>query len=247
MALNAPMRFGDAVHSVFVRCSISTSGNHHARFLEIVREFVRTAHTQLFPEAEWTPALARVEIPLTAGLQTYDWPDDCLPGRINFASVRDTEGNEIQLDFGMRPNERSAAQSGGTVRSDTPLLLTFVNGDLELTPAPASKWDTLIIDYVRSANSLADDADPMIVDGELVVQSATMKFKRHLGLPVGREDVAEHERYLDRVKGMQSTGGGFQIGGHQSSRNAVHKRNRIGDSTNSTGSSAPYDTDWSPY
>lgn len=241
------MTFGSAVHAVFIRCSMSTSGNQHARYIDLVREFVRSAHTQLYPEAEWTPALKRVEIVLSEGVQTYDWPDDIQPGRINFAAIRDADGSEIQLDFGLRPNERDASRTDGAVRSETPRLLTFVNEDLELWPAPNAVWTTLVIDGVRSVNSLVDDDTPLIVDGELVVQSATMKFKRHLQLSVTREDVAEHERYLSRVKGMQSTGEGFQLGGHQSTRNWVQKRNRVGDAGSRTGTGATFSEDWNPF
>lgn len=246
MSLNAPTRFGDAVNSVFIRCSVSTTGNQFSSFLPLVREFVRSAHTQLYPEGEWTSALVSTEIALTQGVVSYDWPDDCLPGRINFMSVLDTSNRAVLLDFGLKVNERSTANRATPVQG-CPLVATYMDGMIELTPAPDALWVTLRIEYTKSVTSLVDDEDELIVDGELVIQAAAMKFKDHLGLTVTPKDIAEHERYLSRLKAMQSNGEGFQLGGHQSIRNHVQKRNRIGAWRNNVGNSAPISDDWAPF
>lgn len=243
------MTFGEAVAAVFTRCSVSPVGSQAAMYLGLVQEFVRSAHTQLYPEAEWTPAIKRADIDLADGVKVYDWPDDMLPGQLNSASVVNSDGREVEVEISMiRPNERSAAlTTDGVARTGLPVLLTFVNGGWELNPAPNADWVTLRVDYLLSVGPLRDDAELLIVDGELVVQSATMKFKRHLGILVDKVDVAEHERYLARVKGMQSNGTGLQLGGHQSYRTHVQKRNRIAYDRNVNGSQAPYSTEWNPY
>lgn len=248
MALNPPTLFGDAVRSVFVRCSFSTSGNQSAAYRELVQEMVRSAHTQLYPEAEWTPAIVREEFALADGVQTYDFPDTIMPGRINAVTVTNDSGREVEVEIAAtRPNERDAARSEGVVRTGCPVLVSFVGQDMEFWPAPDETWVSATIDGVASSLTLRDDADPLVVDGELVIQAATMKFKRHLGLPVSRDDMAEHERYLARVKAMQSNGGGWQFGGRQAPKVSVQKRNRIGLQYRRTGNAATDTPDWNPF
>lgn len=226
MALPAALTLLDVRQAVLVRVGYSRESNHSANITEAVDEAIRSAHAELYPEADWVAGYATATITLSDGVADYDWPDETIPGRIDAVVVVDTIGRESLLEWGSRPNERDIANQSSS--GGCPLLVDIVDGVLRLRPTPDDSVASLLVDYRIAPSALTDDAHRIIVDPELVKQLATMKLKNYLGITVPSQDVATHERYLARVRAMHSTGEGFVFGGHKpASMEYRVRRNRI--------------------
>ncbi len=246
MALSLTPTLQETREEVLTRNGYATSGNKAANVQALVDSFVRAAQRELFVRMNWTMNQKRATLPLIQGQQQYDWPDDVEPGDIRTITVTHTNGHEYDVGMGLRTNERDASRTDGVVDEGRPVLATYVDKMIEFWPAPSAEYLIATIDYSIGSSVLVDDADRLVVDGEACIQLATMKFKRHLGIDVARDDVATFERYLTDLQSRQSTGEGFQLGGHQSFRNAVQKVNRVA-AQRRNGNGQPFSTEWNPW
>lgn len=247
MALALTPTLQETRQDVLVRTGYATSGNKAAAVQGVVDSFIRAAQRELYVRMNWTMNQKRISIPLVTGQQEYDWPDDLEPGDIRTITVVHSNGHEYDVQMGLRTHERDSARTDGVVQNTRPILATYVDRIIELWPAPSDDYVSLTVDYQLGMTALTDEQDRLVVDGEACTQLATMKFKRHLGLDVQNADVATFERYLNDLSARQSTGEGFQIGGHQSMRNAVQKVNRVATQARFVGNNTPYDTGWNPW
>lgn len=246
MALSLTPSLQETREEVLTRNGYATSGNKAANVQALVDSFIRAAQRELFVRMNWTMNQKRTSITFITGQQLYDWPDDLEPGDIRTITVVHENGREYDVKMGLRTNERDSSRTAGVVDEGRPVLATYVDKMLEFWPAPSSHYLTATIDYSLGSAALVDDAQRLVVDGEACIQLATMKFKRHLGLDVQPADVATFERYLVDLQARQSTGEGFQLGGHQSFRQAVQKVNRVA-AQRRNGDGQPFSTEWNPW
>lgn len=246
MALSLTPTLVDTRQEVLTRAGYATSGNKAAAVAGLVDSLIRASHRELFVRMNWTMNQVRVSLPLITGEQRYDWPDDAEPGDIRTITVVHTNGAEYIVGMGLRTHERDSSRTDGVVSEGRPVLATYVDKIIEFWPAPSADYVSATIDYSVGQPALVDDGERLVVDGEACIQLAVMKFKRHLGIEVPREDVATFERYLNDLSVRQSTGEGFQLGGHQSMRTAVQRVNRVAQSR-FLGNGQPFSTDWNPW
>lgn len=230
-------------NQVLIRCGYSTAGNQSAAVTPLVDSLIAGAERELYHEMTWLQAQARASIALTAGSGVVDWPDDCEPGEIaNMWVVRTATGEISELVPGVMVNERNSADNG---ESGRPLLYEYMDRQIYLKPAPSTDYGSLVVTY-NLAPRLVQATDRCVVDPELLIQRAVFKFKEYNGLPVGQVEMANHERYLARLRASNSDNAGFVMGGSKSWRTDVQRRNRIA-KNNRIGAGAEYTTGWNPW
>ncbi len=246
MALPSASTLEDVRSAVLARCNYATGGNLAANVRTLADECIRSAQSQLYAETEWLVLRTTSNVTLTDGTQSYDFPDGSDIGKVFGVAVINLDGREFPVDWGLRQNERDAAKTEGAVATGRPLVVQIVDESLKLWPAPDTNYPTLILDYYLGVNYLADNETLVLLDAELVTQAAAIKFKRAMNRTIDTGELAEHERYLGRLISLQSSGEGLQLGGHQSWRNTVQKRNRVATGRRQ-GNGAPWNSGWNPW
>lgn len=230
-------------NQVLLRCGYSNDGNQSAGIAPMVDSIISGSEHELLPELQWIKAVKQTSITLTAGVQAFDWPDDAEPGKIQMVWVKREDSGELsEVMPGIHLNERDSSERGEDGR---PLLYEDVDETLYLYPAPSADYTTLYIQYLVASN-LTQENNRCIVDPELLIQRATMKLKEYLGLPIGQMEMANHERYLARMKSSNSSKDGFVLGGHKSWRTQVQKNNRVA-RDRQLGHYYEYTNDWNPW
>lgn len=243
MSLPLTMTLTQIREDVLRRCGYSTEGNQAAAVTPMLNSMIAGAERELFPEMTWLNSQARTTITIEEDEDTIDWPDDCEPGEIkSIWVVRSDTGELSELHPGVMINERNSSDLG---ESGRPLLYEYMDKQIYLKPPPSEDYTSLVVTYLR-APSLIQEGDRCVVDPELLIQRATFKFKEFNDMPIGPTELANHERYMARLRAMNSNKSGFVMGGHKSWRTDVQRRNRIAKDSRS-GPGSPYTADWSPF
>lgn len=230
-------------NQVLLRCGYSNDGNQAAGIAPMVDALIAGAERELFPEMQWLKSVTRATITMTTGNSSVDWPDDAEPGEIQSVWVHRADNGALSEVFpGVHLNERDTSENG---EDGKPLLYEELDETIYLNPTPSADYDYLYIQYLK-APKLVQESDRCLVDPELLIQRSTMKLKEFLGLPIGQVDMANHERYMTRLRASNSSKSGYVVGGHKSWRTSVQKANRISANTR-IGSSASYSNEWSPW
>lgn len=243
MSLPLNMTLAELRNGVLLRCGYSTEGNQASAVAPMVNSMIAGAERELYHEATWLSSQTRTTIPLTVDEGIVDWPDDCEPGEIlSVWVVRTDSGALNELTAGVMINERDSADNG---ESGCPIVYEYMDEQIHIKPPPSSDYDDLVVTYKR-APRLVQETDRCVVDAELLIQRAVFKFKEFNNMPVGQVELANHERYLTRLRSANGNNSGFIIGGHKSWRSSIHRGNRITRGAR-TGNGASYTTDWNPW
>jgi hypothetical protein len=228
---------------VLLRCGYSTEGNQSASVAPLVNSLIIGSERELFPECQWINAESRVSVSLSTDNSSIDWPDDAEPGDVKQMWVQHASTLVLyEMLPGVHLNERSSSTVG---ESGKPLLYEVIDGGITIFPPPSDDYSTIYMS-IRLAPSMAQAEDRCVVDPEVLIQRATMKFKEYLGQSIGQMEMANHERYLARLRASNASKGGFVIGGHKSWRTQVQKNNRVNRSDNLSANSA-YSNEWNPW
>ncbi len=242
MALPLTMTLGQLRDEVLKRCGYSTDGNQSAAVTPMVDSMIAGSEREIFSEFQWLNAMKRLSIPIEEDEAVVDWPDESEPGEItDMWVVKASNGELSQVMPGILLNERDTADNG---ESGQPLLYEFMDQAITLKPAPSADFTEIVVTY-KLRPSLVEEEDYCLVDAELLIQHAVMKFKEYLGMPIGQLEAANHERYMARLRSANAQRNGWVIGGHKSWRTDVQKRNRI--AKNGRGSSWAVSTDFNPW
>lgn len=228
MTLPLNPTFQQVVEEVLIRCGYSTEGNQAVGVLPVAQSYVAGAEKELFPECEWLKAARRTTVELTEDVATVDWPDDCAPGEILQVVVLKTDEDGTVSRYPVSPGARLQERDAAASESGQPMVYEYMNEEILLYPAPSEDWVSMEIDY-RVGPALYQPTDRSAVDGELLVQRAVFKLKEYLDLPIGQVEMANHERYLARLRASNSQRSGIQLGGHKSWQVYPQLKNRVAD------------------
>jgi hypothetical protein len=228
MVLPLNPTFNELVNEVLIRCGYSTEGNQAVGVLPVCQSYVAAAEKELFPECEWLKAARRTTIELVEDVSDVDWPDDCAPGEILMVTALKTNDDDTISRFPMGAGARLQERDLAASEAGQPLVYEYIDEIIRIYPAPSEDWTSIEVDY-RVGPSLYTEDDRTVVDGELLVQRATFKMKEYLDLPIGQVEMANHERYLARLRAASSQRSGIQLGGHKSYQVYPHLKNRVGD------------------
>lgn len=243
MSLPLTKTLAELRSEVLLRCGYSIEGNQSAAVAPLVSSLVAGSERELFMECTWLQAQRRTLITLTADSNVVDWPDDAEPGEIDSVVVIRADTGELsEVQPGTLLNERNSGANG---ESGRPVVYEYMDKTIYLQPAPSSDYAQLEITY-KLAPRLVQEADRCLVDSELLIQRATMKFKEYLGLPLGAIEMANHERYLARLRASNSQKNGYTMAGNKSWRTDVQKRNRV-TKNDRYGSGSAYTEGWNPW
>ncbi len=239
MVLPLNPTLGQLRNEVLLRCGYSTTGNQAAGVVPVTDSYIAGSEKELFYECEWLKAVRRTSVSLTEGSNVVDWPDDAAPGEITLVAVLKVADDGAESRWEVLPGARLQERDAGQASTDEdrwgqPGVYELVDDVVYIYPPPSEFFTALEIDY-RLAPSLIQEDDRTSVDGELLVQRAVFKLKEYLALPIGQKEVADHERYLARLRASNSQRDGIQIGGHKSHKLMPHKKNRLGTSSRDTG------------
>jgi len=228
MTLPLNPTFQELVTEVLIRCGYSTEGNQSVGVIPVCESYVAGAEKELFYECEWLKAARRTTVALEEDEAVIDWPDEVAPGEVLLiVATRENEDGTLSrfpLGPGARLQERDLAAS----ESGQPVVYEYIDEAIHIYPAPSEDWTSLEIDY-RVGPALFGPGDRTAVDGELLVQRATHKMKDYLELPIGQKELADHERYLARLRASNSQRSGIQLGGHRAPQTYPQLKNRVGE------------------
>jgi hypothetical protein len=221
MALPLGITLSEARQAVLTRVGMALDGNLPANQNALVDEKLRSAQSQLYQLMHWTHMNKRRDSALAEGVTVYDFPDDCDPGQIQrIICVRESDGFEAVLQPGLRPSERNAFSNDVSANLGVPARYEFEDETITIMPAPDAEWTVLRFEYYARPTKFIEDADRASVDAEALLMLGEILLKEHYTIP-GTETLRQDlSGYLNRLKGKQSVGDGFQPGGNH----AFHRR-----------------------
>ncbi len=245
MALPLTMTLAQLREQTLLRCGYAVTGNQASGVAPMVNSMIAGSERELFSEFDWLNAQKRTSVTLAEDDEVVDWPDDCEPGEIrSIWVVRAETGEMSDVMPGVLLTERNSSDHTDSA-SGRPLLYEYMEQQIYLKPRASADYTSLVITY-KLAPALVQEDDRCVVDSELLIQRSVMKFKEYLGLPIGQIEVANHERYLARLRASNSQKDGFTMGGHKSWRTEVQKRNRIAKDKR-IGDGVEYTEGWNPF
>jgi hypothetical protein len=237
-----PPTLGEIRAAVLDRCGLSTEGNIPRNVQGVIDERIRSAQNQLYESFPWLMTYTQRVIPLIDAQAVYDIPDDTEQAKIQFISVRRANDQYLyDLEPGIRPMEMNTVLNES---KGMPLRYMFRDQSFFIAPAPdATLYDALVLEYYQIPNSLIEDDQRVVVDGECMKMLAEILVKAHFGGQDTTRFERDLEKHIYRIRAKQSSGDGFQMGGRQSMIGRPQRRNRF----TLTGYAAPNWQDWRPW
>jgi hypothetical protein len=230
MAMPIRPTLGELRESLLRRVGLAAGGTAPANVLPIIDERIRQAERMLHTRIDFTHLWERMDVPLTAGVNEYDWPDNVEVGDLRWISAVNQDGYEARLNPGMRPIERNSAyptpQTDQTNWSQ-PLIYTIQNQVIRIGPTPDETWVRMVYEYYLAPGPMVDPEERCAIDPEALLMQAEILTKQHFGMPGIEPVVGMLDEYLKDLQAKQGDGDGFQLGGRQSIRIRPWRRNRV--------------------
>jgi hypothetical protein len=234
--------------SVLTRCGFADQGTAAVRAVKRIDEFIREAMRELVHEADWVQMRKELRIELIEGQDRYDYPPEATTGQLLSITVEDEQERQHEITAGLRSYDLDGkpGDTSLTVKIGQPSRYRFIDGEIQLYPAPTARFINLVVFYIAKLPDLVDDNELLPFDGELIIRKATIKARRHFKQDVVPEELAEFERYLMRVKRQQNEARVFNVGGRQS--HFLTRSKRVPrDQREIVGRNAPWSDDWNPW
>ena len=98
MALPVELTLDEARKEVLLGINLSDDLSASTSILPQIDSQIRRAQTLVYNDADWVPLNLSVQLPMTAGQEVYDWPDDVAPGKLDevIAIRTDTDPNRAR-------------------------------------------------------------------------------------------------------------------------------------------------------
>jgi len=178
--------------SVAVRCGLSQATDINSRHRELIDEFIRKAQREIFLRASWARLRQTASIPLITGQVDYDIPDATYVGGIITLEVVNLNNTNQQLTY----DDSRDLQAYENDAPTQPQWWRIVNDNIRILPQPdATQFPSLYIEYELGVVDPVNDQDRIVVDGEAVVQLATISMKKQMGT---FSDLADDEKTFVR-------------------------------------------------
>jgi hypothetical protein len=216
MAFTLPPTLMEVRAAVATRLNYGKQAARSPAMKDLLDEFIRRATREVLLEAHWVELRIRFATELIDGQDTYDFPDNMEPGRIERLIVVSKDGDEYEMQPDIQPCERAAlTRRGDPAFKDLPVRYEIVNQEIKMVPPPdAERFPTLLIEgYLRPADPQQND-DRIPVDKEALVQWATALGKAHFERANELGVLQPVKEFLRRVRAVQSDSSTIQIGGH---------------------------------
>lgn len=198
MAAPLPPTLAELRSSVMARAGMSASGSVNARLFTLVDEFINKAQAWLYLEGAWVRVLRSTTFASVDGVADYDLPESAEVGSIQWLALLNTEGEPTPILYTDDPGNRRL----DLMAPGLPLAWRYIDEMIRVSPAPlAATYPTFVCDYYLPNRRLVQATDRTVIDGEAIVQAATIDLKEHLGTfadtGAARKDLAA---YLARLR-----------------------------------------------
>ncbi len=201
MALPLPPTLVELRRSVSIRVGLVTSGKLSKSMQAVVDEHLNKGQRQIFLRCAWARQQIDVDIVAEQGVRDYDIPDEVgSVGGIQRVVIEDI--NRVQ--WPLRYDDALGLENNLTY-VDTPARPTtwqIIDDVIRVTPCvDAATWPTFHIRIIKGDKPLKEDGDRTAVDGEALVQYATILTKEYLGVGGPQQTArAEYTQYLDDLR-----------------------------------------------
>lgn len=241
MAFVLPPTLAEVRASVATRLKYGKQAARSPAMKDLLDEFIRRATREVVLEAHWTELRIRYEADFIDGVDTYDFPDNMEPGRLERLIVVSVNGDEYEMMPDIHPVERARLNSGDDPK-DMPVRYEIVNQEIKVVPPPdAEQYPTLAIEgYTRPPDPQNND-DRIPVDKEALIQWATALGKADFNKVSEELTLRPVIAYLKRVRAVQTDGSSIQIGGHFSRKFRYAQNRRV---TREAGQAGPGSNYW---
>jgi hypothetical protein len=230
MALREMKTLGEMGAEVLDRCGMPAALSDDQ--LPQVYAFLREAQAWLWVKFANLRQRIMVDIPVIAGVSTYDIPDQFDAGSIEQLEAVDEDGVRWRLDAGIRPEDRSAYALSAALTSFEPCRYDIHDGDIEVLGVPGATIERLVVTGIAAQATLLEEGHRPTVDDEAMVRYAVAKLKSFKKQISGQEyqvELAALADYVGDLDGSQGTGSSFLMGGEwtdPSEMPSSHRRDR---------------------
>lgn len=243
MALPLPPTLLKLRQSVGIRVGLATSGSLSLSMQDLVDEYLNKCQREIFLRATWARQVIDVVIPLIQAQRDYDVPAEAGSiGGVQRLDVQDNKGTRWELRY-----EDALWVENNITFTNTPSRPTtwqYINDVIRITPAPdAATWPQINCRLIRDDAPLIVQTDRTSVDGEALVQYATIGVKEYM--QVGGDQTkarAEFSQYLIDLRSA-SVGPGrmFNIATERLTGVPYWHLAPL------NGMNMPFDTSWNPW
>jgi len=233
MSLSLQPTLGEVRKSVMLRAGVGQPGPSNALIQAQTDEYINQSQLELYYEAEWVRKSVTATFNFIAGVADYNVPDDCDIGNVNRLYIENNKGSFYEPKYDFLVDFLNTYKT-----PNMPRFWTIQDGVIRFLPAPdGTTWIKFHFDYYLDATPLVNDADRASVDGEALIQRATIKLQTQLGIG-GDVSLAmsQHLKYLDRVRVNQGPPQAFPMAPRKVDGPAYWDRAR----------SIPYTPEWNP-
>jgi hypothetical protein len=244
MAIPLQPTFGDIRNAVAIRSNLARSGNLASNIKPLIDEFIRKGQRYIYIQFPWVRLDTRITMPLVAGQAVYDIPDEYHEGTIRTLGVisKDEAGDattlprEWRLQYDGMLDVRNLQRVPGR-----PQNWRIIDQAITLSPVPDDAWATLVIEGQLREATLANDADRVSVDGESLIEYATILLREHMDLGDTKMARIEWSASVTRMRGLYKPVQAYPIASARSDGPAYWDR------PSTPMGYVPYTNDWSPW
>lgn len=240
-------------NEVAQRCGIANSGTLPAKQKPQIDSEIRRAQRELFVAYPWLRRNVSVNIMLSADVATYDVPNSLSLGGIYRVLLLDTDGvrkfelrydDMVDIDNTYHSSARPTFWKimGAAISASPAPPVPRPDLSIVLAPPPDGTWTTLIIEgQMRDYPPQADD-DRVMLDGEAIIQMATIRYKEFLG--IGGPQAQNRSDFISYVRGMrgqEAPGRAIAIASRRADGPAYWDR------PSTAAGYAPWASEWGPW
>lgn len=198
MTLPLPPTLESLRNSVSIRVGLAASGNLSARMQPILTELIRQAQAEIYHRCSWARLWRTTDISLVSGQRDYDIPADSFIGTIGPVWCINDENRPFPVEYDDTLEVEWSTPATAGLESGRPLWWKVLNDLLRIAPAPdATVYPTLQLHYQQASGVLTSNESRASVDGEAIIQLATIRMKEYMGVGGPQMgEVARFERYL---------------------------------------------------
>lgn len=234
-------------NAVAVRARLARNGQLLTAQIPVIDETIRKAQRHIYTSFPWAVNSIRRSTTLTANQSSYDLPADIYPGQIHYLAVIDqseVEKQEATPSYVPREFpliiEQLSTHLQAYPDAGRPKHARIINQMLELYPAPDTEWQTLVLEGRPRESALINEQDRAVVDGEALIELATILICEDLELRDVRQRRADWLGSMARLRNLDRPAQMYNVASERYAGPVYRQGNDV-------GPNATYTTRWSPW
>ena len=230
----------DLRNEVVTRCGLNASGKMGGRFTPILDSLINQAQREIYFRAYWARLQRKLSIPLASGVTDYDIPSVTSLGGIHRVTVQNNAAPPHEYE--LRYEDALETQDYLNINNTRPMYFQLINDIIRVVPMPdISVYPTMFMYCELAAVKMASETDRCAVDSESIVQNATMKMKKYLGIGGDQSEARqEYERYMLDLRSSDGMNRSYPIASRKIDGPIYWKSPSV------NAYSTPFAPDWNP-